>query len=64
MDLTKLLSNISLTTFIAIVMNIEEEIKGDITIRPFTTSLSSPLDGAPGSNNDSLKENQTSGSQG
>ena len=56
MDLTKLLSNISLITFIAMVINIEEEIKGDITIRPFTTSLSPPLDDALLSNSDSLKE--------
>jgi hypothetical protein len=56
MDSTKLLSNISLTTFIATVMNIEEEIKGDITIRLFTTSLPLPKDDAPRSNNDLLKE--------
>jgi hypothetical protein len=55
MDLTKLLSNIGLTTFIATIMNIEEEIKGDITIRPFTTSLPLLLDDVPRSNN-SLKE--------
>ena len=56
MDLTKLLSNISLTTFIAIIINIEEEIKGDITIRLFTTSLPLPKDDASRSNNDLLRE--------
>ena len=56
MDLTKLLSNISLTTFITIIINIEEEIKGDITIGLFTTSLPLPKDDAPRSNNNLLRE--------
>jgi hypothetical protein len=55
MDLTELLSNIGSTTFIATIINTEEEIKGDTTIGPFTTSLPSLLDDVPRSDN-SLEE--------
>jgi hypothetical protein len=55
MDSTKLLSNVGSTTFMATIINTEEEIKGDTTIRPFTTSLPSLLDDVPRSNN-SLEE--------
>jgi len=58
MNLTKLLSNISLITFIVTIINIEEEIRDNITIRPFTISLFLPLDNTLISNSNLLKEEE------